>query len=310
MDVFVLDKDRNADASGKTIEFTSHDRMFWLANRPIRALYRADKKHKRGWTATAIIRDLCRRYGVPVGVITPSTHLFTRREIKGNFLAQVRKLLADDKKATGRKFDYIVSMEDGLLNVRKSTATPPRVAFVVNEADMVETGNLRETALAPGSMKTQVRLTGKIKTTRKNKHHKVVSVIKTHTIVLNPIDPMFQAMYGVLPLKRNIKGIHTKSQMLHMAKSLLASSLQPSRDFTVTARAIPFLRVGDRVYVSSPYFGIHGLVSITSVAYELRGNDFTMTMSFNLRNQIALTSAQIVALEKKLAHRGEERVRY
>lgn len=309
LDTYLFEKNRSADGDSKTMEWTTHDKLYWLHTKTVRGNYRANKRHKRGWLASAIIRDLCKKYGVPVGKIDTTAYYIQKIDLKGTFLSQINKVLKKDKSATGRKATYTVNMHDGKLNVVRDRGDKPRVAYVINEADMIEQGSLSESALDT-KVYTRVKLTGKIRVYRKNKKKRRVAVIKTITVTANPVNKNYQALYGVRTKKHSLKGIYTKASLQKRAKILLSQHLTPAMEFSVTCRAIPSLRSGDRVYVVAPYFGVHGLVKLTSVQYDLKGNDFSMQLGFDLKNKIPLTAAETAAIKKKLTLTGDERVRY
>jgi len=294
LDVFWFEKSRSADGAERTMEVTLYDRLYWLNEFPVHELYKADKtKRKLGWTATEIIRHVCAKYKIPVGTIPKTKFKITRVEDNTTLLQFIRKVLALDKKGSGRKSGFTINMLNGKLNILPE-ATVVKTAYYLDEDTMLESGTLRE-AMEKDKFATRVILTAKQVYYKKDSRGIPVKVIKQVRAVANA-SKQLQLMYGIRPLAVTLKGLHTLASIKKQAKFRLARAVLPTHEFTVTTRGIPGIWPGQKMFIQSRYFGIRGMLKVISVQYEATATTLSMSLGLQTDTKTILTAQETKAL--------------
>lgn len=293
LDVYWFEKSRSADGSDRQMEVTLYDRLYWLNEFPVHALYKADnKKKKLGWTATEIIKHICSKYKIPLGVIPKTKFKIKRIEKKTTLIQFIRLVLAADKKGSGRKSGFTIDMLNGKLNIRPEVLIP-KTAYYLEEEQMLESGSLRE-ALEKDKFATRIIITAKQVSFKKDSRGKPVRVLKQVRVVANASKAV-QNMYGIRPKAISLKGTHTLASIKRQAKFQLAQATLPTQEFSVNTRGIPGVWPGNKVFIQSRYFGIRGLLKVTSVQYEATSTTLSMALGFKTDTKTVMTAQEAKA---------------
>lgn len=293
--VYLSDKTRGADGAARTMEWTLYDRLQNLTSFPVHGKYVSDKKkRKKGWTATEIIRHLCKAHGVPVGVIPTTKFKIPRFEKKLSFLAFIRAVLAEDKKGSKRKTRFIIDMLDDKLNIRPETGVVPKNVYYLDEEVMLESGSLKESQSE--KFATRVIVTAQQSFYAKNSRGARVKRVKRVRVVLNASKAL-QTQYGIRPKAYKLSGLHTAAAVKRRAAGLLEEAVVPVQEFSVTCRGVPGMWPGTKVFIRSEYFGINGLLKVTSVQYETTDSGLSMTLGLQTDRKTVLTEQQTKALK-------------
>lgn len=295
---FVFTKNRSGSADSQTMELTCYDRLYWLAQNDLtKKVYKSDKKKPNGWTASQIIRDIALQLKIPVGKIDATTKALKRFEVKGKALDEIKRVLNEDKKATGRKKSYVIHMRDGKLNVVLEN-TKPKSAYLFDDVNSIESGSLNEEM--GEDFATRLVVKGNQKTTTKTKGGTKVKKIAPLSLTLNPDNKSYQQAFGIIQKERKLKGNQSPAEFRRVAKNLMADAVRPKRTFEITTRGVPHLWPGSQVFVNSGYFGINGLVRVSGVQYGLSGGEFTLQLTLVADKKVFTTQAQADLYYKRL----------
>lgn len=296
LDVYWFEKGRSADGTSRTMDVTLYDRLYWLNEFPVHALYKSDKKRKKlGWTATEIIRHICNKYKIPIGTIPKTKYKIKRIEKKTTLLQFIRDVLAADKKGSGRTSNFTINMLNGKLNIVPEKPIPFS-AYYIDEDTMLESGSLRE-ALEKDTFATRVIVTAKQVYYKKNSRGVSTRRIKQVRAVANA-STSIQQMYGIRPKAVTLKGVWTSAAIKRQAKVRLAQASKPTQEFSVTTRGIPGIWPGQRVFIQSRYFGVRGLLKVTSVQYDATATTLSMQLGLKTDTKAVMTAQEAKAFSQ------------
>lgn len=295
---FTFEKSRDGSADSQTMQLQCYDRLYWVSQNDLKGrVYKSDKKKPNGWTATQIIRDIAAELKLPVGKIDASSKALKRFETKGKALDNIKKVLQQDNKATGRKNNYVVHMRDGKLNVVLEDLNP-KTAYEFNDQNSIETGSLNE--VLGQNFATRITVTGNKKGKAKTAGGTSVSKIEPNKVTLNPTNPAYQQAFGIIHKNIKLKGSQSAGEFARLAKNQLDKAVAPERTFNVTTRGVPHLWPGSRVLVISGYFGVNGLVKVKSVDYSVSGTEFTLNLSLAADKKTFMTDEQAKLYYRKM----------
>lgn len=282
--LFVLDKTRSGDGGTQSLQYQLYDRSYWLANNPVKhRVFKADKKHPKGWTASEMIRAMAKDLGITVGTIDTTDSRVKRHEVKSNFLGELQKILRLDKSSTGRNLKYDVHMRDGTLNVVRENPTPKRV-WHFTDPDTIEDGTLTESL--GDNFATKLTVHSREKKFKKNSRGKKSAYFKKISVTVSSASHV--KAFGVIHKTIKVKGNHTPAELKKIAENRLREAVRGERSFEFSARGVPFLFVGSRVFITSKYFGIRGMVRIKAISYNVDNGTFSMQMTVDVSQSTKL----------------------
>jgi hypothetical protein len=263
--------------------------------------YRAGKKKKRsGWLYHEIVRDVCRRYRIPVGPLVQGTKRIKHFDPEGqpiSPLEAIRQVVELEQKYTGRRY-IICWRPDRKGRFCLQVVHPVRNPYLYTLREELRSATASPVARAERA--TAVVATG---TTKKGKHG------KRRKIVRRVVNRRAIRRYGYIEKRFRVPGSVTgASEVVREAKAHLAKELKLVRNLTnVTHTGIAFVRRGDVVRVSIPeegFKGAAGVLFITSVTHSLSGSDYTMSLDLTWRDP--LDPAKVKA-EREKALRARKR---
>lgn len=294
---YVFEKSRTADGGSQTMSLTCYDKTYWLASNDFHKVYKADSKHKGGWTASQIIRDIAAKLKLPIGTITPTKAKIKRIELKGSALDCIMRVLSKDKQLTKRKKRYSVDMRNGKLNVVLENPEP-KVAYKFTEENAIESGTLTE-RLRQDKFATRITVSGNAKKWGRTKGGSRVKKIDALKVTVNPKERAYQQAFGIIHKHVKLKGTHSAAELRRLANNQLEAALRPEREFSISVRGVPHLWPSSRVYVLSGYFGVNGLVRVKSVQYNVEGGEFTLELGLSADKKSTMSTKDLRIYYKK-----------
>lgn len=244
------------------------------------------KTHPKGWLVQDIVREVARRFRVPVGKIAAGTHYITDISGRMTALAVIQRAYSIERNATGRRF--VMRWQNGKLNVLPMR----RNDLLYLLKDQIIDGLLgREPRDSQFATAVTVRAT--VKKTGSKKRRKVVYRYVNEKAV---------AKEGFV--HRPISGGDVKSSADGERKAKRYIAKHSVRKRTITGlqhKGIAFVRRGDAMRVSLPQYGFsgkNGICFVSSGVWSLSGGDFNMTLDFSFDDPWVLTQADKNAIAR------------
>lgn len=292
-----------------TWTFEAADDLNQLALGQIHARYvKKTGKRRLGWFYHEIVRDLCRRYNVPVGTITAGTERITNfDEPEKSILEVIYDALQKEIDGSGRRYvmrwgptHYSTGKKNGQLTGRFGLEITPmrRNPMLYVFASQIRTALVGHDRR--GTLATVVVATGSQKGGKKKARKKIKVKIT---------DKRGRDRYGYIERKITLPGnVESTRKAKQLAQRSLAKGLSPIRiieDFTHPG--IATVRRGDAIRVSVPsegYVGARGIVFVTSVVHNLSASDYTMTLTLGFLDPL---DPNKIRAEREAALRAKKR---
>lgn len=119
---FVVWEKERSSRTDPVLRLAFYDMLVYLLKSEDFFLYQKDPKKKafkKGWTASQITRDVCKRYGIPVGSIPTAKHRIPLVKIDGGSVYELLlKVWTEERLVTGNRF-IIRCEKDKLRVIRK-----------------------------------------------------------------------------------------------------------------------------------------------------------------------------------------------
>lgn len=231
--------------------------------------YTKSKKngHPKGWLVHEIVRDVARRYRIPVGKIAKGKHYITDLSGKMTPLQVLQKAYAIEKEANGHRFT--IAWRNGKINV-----TPLRrndlLYTLRSQIEDAAAGRQPRDANFATAVTVRATLKGRKGSRKRSK------------IEIRYVNEKAVAADGFV--HRAISGGNVKDRADAVAKAKRYIAKHSVRKPTLTNvqhRGIAFLRRGDAIWISLPQFGFSGpnaICFITAGTWQLSGGQFTMSL--------------------------------
>lgn len=230
---------------------------------------RGKHKRRKGWLYHEIVRDVCRRYGVPVGQLVKGKRRI-KTLIKHNTdpLDVIRAAVDLERSWTGRRL--VITWRDGKLCVLPLTRS----------ASLYELGPMLTQAAIEtnrhGDFATSLTARATAKTGSKKKGYKRKKLVFKYT------NPTARRQYGLIHRKVEFHGVDSKGELRDRTKRSLAKRVVVKPAITLTHPGIAFLRRGHAVYVHIPDEGLSGQAGIVfcqAITHRVVSGDYSMDLT-------------------------------
>jgi hypothetical protein len=208
-------------------------------------VFKKDKKHPHGWTGPQIIREVCKRYGVPVGAIYGSKKSLTKgspvRVKLGSPLEVIRSVIWRERKRNGRKL--FIRWTKGKLYVMPLRRSRNLIALGTTLIDAMLSQEMPEQF----SSALTIHALPEFKAAEDASGAKKSKLGKMHLYLESPVS---RRLYGFV--HRVVWSPDAKTTTLLRKEGLayLRASARPKKTLTLTHPGMPFLRRGDAIRVA------------------------------------------------------------
>jgi len=240
------------DSAGRAVLF-AHDENVYLTKN-------SDTRKFTKMTASAIIRDLCKSYGIPTGSITDTGYVIPRAIFReAGVWAMISACLTETRKQNGRKFRVWAS--NGALNLteRKETVVRWMLEDGVNILNANRSQSIEET-------RTVVKVIG-------GDDEKPISATEK--------DPAMIAKYGTMQHVERADMSLNKSQIAQLAKQRLADLAKIDEEVTVEALGITEVISGVAVYAFEGMTEIVGGYYVTADSHTFEDGAHRMEVTLS-----------------------------
>lgn len=211
-------------------------------------------------TATAIIKDLCSKYGIKSGNIEDTRYVIKSLTARGKSLFDIATIaLTATYKATGRKY-RIVNLEGNLtlINVKEAQ----RLTIIENGRNLTS-ATYSESI---DDLRNVVKLTGGD---------------EKKPIAIRVDDKASRKSYGTMQHYEHMSDVKKSGDLTALANQLLKELSQPKREFDVESLGDNDVVSGTSISVKESMTGIQGAFYVTSDTHTFNA-DNTHTMSLKL----------------------------
>lgn len=253
---------RGKKSSGHTITYSAYDCRWYLTKNKHDKIY-------RNMTATEIIVDICKAYGIPysekdmvdTGVRFSSIHIINK-----TLWDTVLMVLTETTKRTGIK--YTTKVKDGkLLLVEKKT----QVKRIVIEQGV----NLIDSSYSDSieNLYTQVYVKGKDK--------------KGHAISALAVNNEAQSNYGIMQEYISQSEECTAAELNTIAAQKLKELSKMEQSGSITAIGLDDIETGDAIYVIDEETGLVGGFYVESDEHKVEGGNHTVSLKLSWTDEVA-----------------------
>lgn len=226
------------------------------------------KKHPKGWRCHEVLREVCRRFRVPVGKVAAGKHFITDISGEMSALQVIQKAYAIERRGSGKRF--VMRWQNGKLNVLPMRRND--LLYILNDMIIDATIGKEE---RDEKFATAVTIRATVKKSGSKKRKKIVYKYVNEAAVKK--EGFVHKTLGGGDVK-SVADAEKKAKR-HIAKYSV-------RKRTITGlqhQGIAFIRRGDAMRVSLPQYGFsgkHGVCFVTSGTWSLSGGQFTMALDF------------------------------
>ncbi len=241
----VFDWDYRTDPLGH-FAITAYDQLIYLKSKD-------DRYYKAGTTAKAIIQDIAKAWGIPLGIVQGPDTALAKQVFRGDTLADMIFSVLDQakKRGTGK---WIVRSKQGKIDIIRPGQNNPVYCFThdTNVGSIQDRQDIED-------LVTRVKIVG---AEDKEGRAPVVAQLdgRTEFGVLQEI--VYQRQYDNLAAAKAA------------AQEILKERGQPRRQRKVPAPDLPFLRKGDKVKVVAGT--LNGYYIVSSVAHDATNRTMVM----------------------------------
>lgn len=227
---------------------------------------KANRPH--GWYCHEIVRDIARRYRIPLGKIAAGKHRIKKLSMKGvSPLAAIQKAYSIERTESGRRF--VIGWKNGRLEILPMRRNPQLYAL---REQLISAPVKREDRDEKFATAVTVRGTvGRGKKKRK--------------IAMKVSDERAVGREGFV--HRVVRGgnFDTEAKARSFGKRYIAKHGMRKRTVDIEHVGLPFVRRGDAMQISLPEAGLTGasaFMFVKNVSWSLSGGNFTMQVGFAL----------------------------
>lgn len=253
---------RGKKSSNHTITYSAYDCRWYLTKNKHDKIY-------RNMTATEIIIDICKTYGVPYDeaeMVDTSVRLSSIHIINKTLWDTVLMVLTETTKQTGIK--YTTKVKNGkLILVEKQT----QIKKIVIEQGV----NLIESSFEDSieNLYTQVYVTGK------DKNGNAISAVA--------VNEEAQSAYGIMQEYISQSEESTTAELNTIAAQKLKELSTMQQSGSITAVGIDDIETGDAVYVIDEETGLVGGFYVESDDHKVQGGNHTVTLKLSWTDEVA-----------------------
>lgn len=245
-------------------DITVKDEVAWITKTKEDFSYKKGKaksegKRPNGWYAHQIARDICRKYGIPVGKLVKGRHRIENLTEEGiSPFKAIEKAYELDRDETGRKF--ILGIWNGKLSVRLMRRSKTMLLLG---------GHLVEAIYSEG-MKASFATVLDVKATSKREkgsHKKIEMEVRSSKTAMR--------RYGIIRAEWTIDDpVHSKAKARARAKRRLIHFQEPEETLSLSVPGIPTLQRGDAIKVKLRQSGLNEIVYASGVSHTVTAGDY------------------------------------
>lgn len=247
-----------------------------------------NKARKKGWRCHEIVREVARRYRIPLGKIAAGKHYITDIHGEMSPMQVIQKAYAIERRNTGKRF--VIRWQNGRLNIVPMRRNP----LMYTLSNLIEDATI---ARDPRDEKfaTAVTVRASVKKSGGGR--------KREKIVVRYINKKAVAKDGFI--HRNLSGgdVKTRADAERKAKRYIAKHSKRDRTIqNIQHRGIAFVRRGDGIRVSLPregFYGKRGIAYISAGTWRISGGDFTMSLDLTVADPYQTAKTKRKEKDKK-----------
>lgn len=211
-----------------------------------------DRYYKSGTTAAAIIKDIAQAWQIPIGTVEGPNVALGKQVLRSMSVAEmIRETLEQARKRGGGR--YIVRAREGRMDVIRPGQNAPVYRFGADVITSVENSQNIE------NLVTRVKIVG---SEDKEDRRPVIATLDGRT--------EFGVLQELVYKSKSEKG----NEAMEEARQILEERGKPERVRRVEAPDLPFLRRGDKVYISAGT--LNGYYLIASITHNATNRTMTM----------------------------------
>lgn len=249
------------------------------------------KGHKKGWTATQIIRAVCKRYGIKIGALPNTTYLIKSTVAKdASPLDVITDALRTDRVHTGRR--YVMRFRRGKLFITPLVRS--NLVYQMGPTIIEATYTLSKEA----GFATMLTVRGSVHRV-KGKDGKLHTIRKGAKLRVRVSRPSTTARFGVVHKKVTLKGADSVAEARKLGLAELDKRLRPKKEFTFTHPGIIGLRRGQAMRIRTA--DIAQVAWVTGIRHSVGAGDYTMEVTVTFSDPFTLTRAERLAAARAKA---------
>lgn len=247
----------------KTAEYKAYDLGIYLSNNKDTFVY-------ENKTATDVFKDVCSRFGIPVGGAAQTSHIIpdlTKKKTTG--WDAIEDALSLDYDNTGAK--HYVFAEKGQLFLKKRLE------------------NVLQWVLETDTNITHYRYSKSIENVRT----RIKLYSKEGTVIAQEQDTSLEKKIGIFQEVDTPDESLTTAQIKSLAKTMLQEKKAVEHDLSLNnVIGIPDVISGVGVFVKVEHLGINKTFYVDSDTHTFQGNLHTMSLSLNLVPEVSVDDVQ------------------
>lgn len=293
----VLQPSREFFGMTRSLQLTNA--LGWLAKSTDDFKYVKNKKHPQGWTCDQIVRDICKRYNVPVGTIVRGTHrIKSLVKFNASPLDVIAEAYRRERRYTNKR--YVLSCYLGKLNI-----TPlRRSARLLELGPTLIQASFQETMREDFATALSVRATGK---KRKSKDKEGNPRTDTTKINVKVSSPGAIRKFGYVHKNWTASDADTPAEARAAGLRHLTTVGKPLKELALTHPGMPDIRRGDAVKALLPDKALNQVIFITEARHTVGPGSYTMDLQVTFTDPFV--DAVAAKAEKKKAAAAKKRGR-
>lgn len=275
---FLFVKDTTSGSSGDTITLTAYDHLTYLARNRYDAAYKKRKTgtaaQKRGWTASMIIRDLCKKAGLKIdetAFVDTQTRLTTTKSYDLTLWDTCLLALEKTRYATRGAPMYHLRAKQGKVQLFKRDRAPSGpTTFTVWEFTSDDIISEASHNISIENLTTAANFVGSRKASNRRLRGRWVN-------------RGTEAVYGRMHDVVGVGGMSDK-EFARTRKSYILEHAKPDERLEVTIPCLNQIRIGDMIRVRDDLTGKYHLLWVNEVTHDI--NPTTPTTRLTLVRDI------------------------
>lgn len=240
------------DNRKKALELKAYDNGIYLSNNDDTFVYEAK-------TADAIFRDVCTRFGIPVGTVASCGYTIpdlVKKKTSG--WDAIEDALSLEYKNTGTRY-YVLSKKGAVSLLKRQENILQWVLEIgANISDYKRTISIED-------LKTRIKL-----------------LSKEGTVLAEASDPALEKKYGIMQGVETPDETLNSAQLTAMANTLLGEKKKPKQSLTMNnILGIPDVVSGVGVFVIIPRIGVKRTLYVESDTHTFKDKLHTMTLQLS-----------------------------
>lgn len=268
---------RQSQNHSKTAEYKAYDLGIYLSNNKDTFVY-------ENKTATDVFKDVCSRFGIPIGEAVQTGYTIpdlTKKKTTG--WDAIEDALSLDYDNTGAK--HYVFAEKGQLSLKKRLE------------------NVLQWVLETGANITDYRYSKSIENVRT----RIKLYSKEGTVIAQEQDNSLEEKIGIFQEVDTPDESLTTAQIKSLAKTMLQEKTATEHDLSLNnVIGIPDVISGVGVFIKIEHLGINKTFYVDSDTHTFKGNLHTMSLSLNLVPEVSVDdTAEETTSSNKTYQKGD-----